>query len=164
MDICSKRGLVDTPGCGRCKEAIETPSDVLCNCETIATLRFRHLGQHCIKPGDFEGISVSRILHFVQDASLLNVKGLHKWLITSAWVTCPPLCILSCTEWVVCGFCIYYDRWMQKNWLLWIRKLCSVLPPMIGKYFNHIYWYMETCNDFRNFILEIRSLPVPDCC
>lgn len=44
---------------------------------------------------------------------------------------------------------------MQKYLPLWIRKLCSVLPPMTGKYFSHIYWYMETCNDFRNFILEI---------
>jgi len=80
MDICSKLGLVDNPGCGRCKEAIETPSNVLCNCEAIATLRFRHLGQHFIKPGDFEDISVSRIWHSVQSASLLNarVKGLHK--------------------------------------------------------------------------------------
>jgi hypothetical protein len=80
MDICSKLGLVDNPGSGRCKEGNETPSDVLCNCEAIATLIFRHLGQHCIKPGDFEDISVSRILHFFQSASLLyaRVKGLHK--------------------------------------------------------------------------------------
>jgi len=79
MDIRSKLGLVDNPRCGGCKEAIVTTSDVLCNCEATATLRFRHLGQHFMKPGDFEDISVSRKLHFVQDASLLNarVKGQH---------------------------------------------------------------------------------------
>ena len=54
-------GLVDNPGCGRCKQAIETVSDVLWNCEALITLRFKHLGQHFMKPGDFEDISVSRI-------------------------------------------------------------------------------------------------------
>ena len=47
-------------------------SHVLCDCETLATLRFRHLGHHFMKPGDFEDVSVSKILHFVQGAGLLN--------------------------------------------------------------------------------------------
>ena len=52
--------------------ASEMASHVLCNCEALATLRFRHLGCHFMKPGDFEDISVSKILHFVQGAGLLN--------------------------------------------------------------------------------------------
>jgi hypothetical protein len=40
--------------------------------EVLATLRFRHLSHHFVKPGDFEDTSVSRILHFVQGAELLN--------------------------------------------------------------------------------------------
>jgi hypothetical protein len=28
---------------------------VLCDCEVLAILRFRHLGQHCMKPGDLRG-------------------------------------------------------------------------------------------------------------
>jgi hypothetical protein len=49
-----------------------TASHMLCDCETLATLRLRHLGHHFVKPGDFEDISVSKILHFVQGAGLLN--------------------------------------------------------------------------------------------
>ena len=67
-----KLGLVDNPGCGRCKQAIETASHVLCDSEALTTSRFRHLGCHFMKPGDFEDIPVSRILHFVQGAGLLN--------------------------------------------------------------------------------------------
>jgi hypothetical protein len=67
-----KLGLVNSPECNRCKQASETVSHVLCDCEALVTLRFRHLGRHFMKPGDFEDISVSKILHFVQGAGLLN--------------------------------------------------------------------------------------------
>jgi hypothetical protein len=40
-------------------------------CEVLADLRFWHLGQHFVKPGDFEDISVGRILHYIQSAGLL---------------------------------------------------------------------------------------------
>jgi hypothetical protein len=40
--------------------------------EALATLRFRHLDYHYMKPGDFEDISVSKIPHFFQRAGLLN--------------------------------------------------------------------------------------------
>jgi hypothetical protein len=61
-------GLVNSPKYDRCKQASETASDVLCDCEALAALRFRHLGHHFMKPGDFKDISVSRILHFVHSA------------------------------------------------------------------------------------------------
>jgi hypothetical protein len=67
-----KLGLVDSPECDRCKQASETASHVLGNCEALAALRFRYLGYHFMKPGDFKGISVSKLLHFVQSAGLLN--------------------------------------------------------------------------------------------
>ena len=67
-----KLGLVNSPEYNRCKQASEMASHVLCDCEALATLRFRHLGHHFMKPGDFEDISVSKILHFVQGAGLLN--------------------------------------------------------------------------------------------
>jgi hypothetical protein len=40
---------------------------------TLSTLIFRYLGHHFMKPGDFKDISVSRILHVVQNVELLNV-------------------------------------------------------------------------------------------
>jgi len=65
-------GVLDKPGCCICKQAIEKVSLFLCACEALAVLRFRHLRQHFLKPEDFEDISVSRILHFVHSAALLN--------------------------------------------------------------------------------------------
>jgi hypothetical protein len=64
-----KLGLVDHHRCDRCKQASETTS---C-CETFATLRFRHLAQHFMKPGGFEDTALSKMLHFVQGSGLLNV-------------------------------------------------------------------------------------------
>lgn len=64
--------LVDKSGCGRCKQASETASHVFRDCGALAILRFRHLGQHLLKSGDFDDISVSRAMHFVQSVVLLN--------------------------------------------------------------------------------------------
>ena len=65
-------GLVNIPKCDRCMQVSETTSNVHCDCQALDTLRSRHLGHHFMKPADFENISVSRILHFVQGAGLLN--------------------------------------------------------------------------------------------
>jgi hypothetical protein len=59
-----KVGLVNSPGCDKCKQASETASHVLCQCKALATFRFRPLCYHFIKSGDFEDIAVSTILHF----------------------------------------------------------------------------------------------------
>jgi hypothetical protein len=67
-----KKGLVNSPKCHRCKQASETASRVLGDCEALATLRCRHVDHHTMIPGDFEDIAVSRILHFVQGVGVLN--------------------------------------------------------------------------------------------
>jgi hypothetical protein len=41
-----KLGIVNSPECDRCKQESEMASHVLCDCETLATLRFRQLGRH----------------------------------------------------------------------------------------------------------------------
>jgi hypothetical protein len=63
-------GMVSSPECERCKQASKQ-LDTLCVTEALATIRYRHMGCHCMKPGDFEDISVSKILHFVQGARQL---------------------------------------------------------------------------------------------
>jgi hypothetical protein len=75
-----KLRLVNSLECDRCKQALETASHVLCDCEALATLRYKYLGWHFMKPGDSEDIFVSKILHFVQGVGLLNerAQGLHK--------------------------------------------------------------------------------------
>jgi hypothetical protein len=42
---------------------------ILDGCKALATKKFK---RHFMKPGDFEDISVSQILHFVQGAGMLN--------------------------------------------------------------------------------------------
>jgi hypothetical protein len=48
--------------------------------DPIKRLRYRQLGHHFMKTGDFEDISVSKILHFALGEGLENDsgKGLHK--------------------------------------------------------------------------------------
>jgi hypothetical protein len=71
---------VKSPECDRCEQASEMILHMLCHCEALATLRYSHLGHHFMKIGDFEDISVSKILHFALGARLENDsgKGLHK--------------------------------------------------------------------------------------
>jgi hypothetical protein len=39
----------------------ETASDILCDCKALAELRFRHLGRHFMKPGDYHEIPLGKI-------------------------------------------------------------------------------------------------------
>jgi hypothetical protein len=73
-----KLALMASPGCSRWRRAFEGASQVLCDCGALAALRFRHLGQRCLKPCDFGDISISRVLHLIQRVGILNVWA--KWL------------------------------------------------------------------------------------
>jgi hypothetical protein len=48
-----KLGLTDDPTCERCLEEVESATHILCDCEAIAYLRFRHLGQYFLEPSDY---------------------------------------------------------------------------------------------------------------
>jgi hypothetical protein len=41
-----KMGLTESPTCERCLEKEESATHILCECEAIAYLRFRHLGHY----------------------------------------------------------------------------------------------------------------------
>jgi hypothetical protein len=56
--------------------ATETVSNVLSDCESLDTFRYRNLGQYFMKPGDTEEISVRRLLYFVQSAQVTIVPVL----------------------------------------------------------------------------------------
>jgi hypothetical protein len=57
-----KLGLMNDPTCERCLEADESATQILCDCEVIAHLRFRHLGQSFMEPSDFYDPPISEIL------------------------------------------------------------------------------------------------------
>jgi hypothetical protein len=60
-----KMGLTESPTCERCLEKDESATHIVCNCEAIAYLRFRHLGHYFMKPGDYQDTPISKILHFI---------------------------------------------------------------------------------------------------
>jgi hypothetical protein len=47
-------------------------SRVLGDGEALAALSFRHFGEHFLKQGNSDNISINWILHFVHSAGLLN--------------------------------------------------------------------------------------------
>jgi hypothetical protein len=66
----SEMGLMNDPICERCLEADESATHVLCDCEALAHLRFRHLGQFFMEPGDFYDVSIGKVLHFIRSVRL----------------------------------------------------------------------------------------------
>jgi hypothetical protein len=65
-------GLTGSPTCERCLEKDESATHILCECEAIADLRFRHLGHYFMDPGDYQDAPISKILHFIQSVGLLE--------------------------------------------------------------------------------------------
>jgi hypothetical protein len=71
-----KLGLTNNPACERCLEVDEstTHTCILCDCEAIAYLRFRHLSQFFMEPSDYYDAPISKVLHFIRSVGL--IKGL----------------------------------------------------------------------------------------
>jgi hypothetical protein len=70
-----KLWLTDDPICKRCPEEDESATHILCDCEAMAYLRFRHLDQFFMEPSDYYDAPIYKVLHFIQDVGL--IKG---WL------------------------------------------------------------------------------------
>jgi hypothetical protein len=58
-----KLGLTDDPTWERCLGKDESPTHILHDCETIAYLKFRHLGQFFMKPSEYYGAPINKVLH-----------------------------------------------------------------------------------------------------
>jgi hypothetical protein len=67
-----KMGLTDDPTCERCLEEDESAPHILCDCEAIANLRFRHLGQFFTDPSDYYGDPINKVLHFIRSVRLIK--------------------------------------------------------------------------------------------
>jgi hypothetical protein len=66
-----KLGMTDDPICEGAWRKMNQPH-VPCDCEAIAHLRFRHLGQFFTEPGDYHDIPISKVLQFVRSAGLIR--------------------------------------------------------------------------------------------
>jgi hypothetical protein len=64
-----KQGLTDDLICERCLEEDESDIHDLCDCEATDHLRFRHLGQFFMEPGD---APISKVLKFTRSEGLIK--------------------------------------------------------------------------------------------
>jgi hypothetical protein len=55
---------------GACKKMSQP--HILCDCEAIAHLRFRHLGQFFMEPSDIYDAPVFKVLHFIRNVGLIK--------------------------------------------------------------------------------------------
>jgi hypothetical protein len=67
-----KMGLTDDQTCERCLEEDESATHIFCDCEAIANLRFRHLGQFFMKASDYYDAPINRVLHFIRSIGLIK--------------------------------------------------------------------------------------------
>jgi hypothetical protein len=67
-----KLGLTDDATCERCLQEDESATHILCDCEAIAYLRFRHLGQFFMEPSDFYDAPIFKVLHFIRCVGLIR--------------------------------------------------------------------------------------------
>ncbi|PNF24898.1 hypothetical protein B7P43_G10162 [Cryptotermes secundus] len=67
-----KLGLSDSPTCKRCQEDNETATHILCECEALAYLRLRHLGQYFMESSEYFDAPTYKILRFIRSAGLLR--------------------------------------------------------------------------------------------
>jgi hypothetical protein len=49
-----------------------TATHILCECEALAHLRFRHLGRYFMEPSDYFDVLTYKILHYIRSAGLLR--------------------------------------------------------------------------------------------
>jgi hypothetical protein len=67
-----KLGLSDNPICERCLEEDESATHILCDCEAVAHVRFRHLGQFFTEPSDYYDAPTYKVLHFIRGVGLIK--------------------------------------------------------------------------------------------
>jgi len=69
------------------------------DCEALNIFRFRHLGQHFVKPGALEEISVSRMLHCLKckaakSTNKSDAKKIKVWSKCTGQVTIVPVLLV----------------------------------------------------------------------
>jgi hypothetical protein len=57
---------------GASKKMNQPHISILCDCEVIANLRFRHLGKFFMEPSDYYDAPINRVLHFIRSVGLIK--------------------------------------------------------------------------------------------
>jgi hypothetical protein len=65
-------GLTDDPTCERYIEEIESATHILCDCEAIALLKFRRLGQFFMEPSHYNDVPINKVIHFIRSVGLIK--------------------------------------------------------------------------------------------
>jgi len=63
-------GLSDSPLCRRCGAEDETSAHILCECETLSSLRHVYLGSFFLEPEDIKSISLGAMWNFSKATGL----------------------------------------------------------------------------------------------
>jgi len=64
-------GLSNDPSCRKCGTEEETPVNILCECEALASLRHQYLGSFFLDPEDIRVLEVGAIWNFIKGIGLL---------------------------------------------------------------------------------------------
>jgi len=64
-------GVNNNPTCRKCGTEEETSVHILCECETLASLRHTHLGSFFVDPEDIRKITTGAIWNFAKATGLL---------------------------------------------------------------------------------------------
>jgi hypothetical protein len=67
-----KLGLANDPICERCLEDDESATHMVCDCEAVAHIRFRHLTQFFMEPSDYYDAPIDKISHFIRGVGLIR--------------------------------------------------------------------------------------------
>jgi hypothetical protein len=63
-------GLINNPTCRKCDTERETSVHILCECETLSSLRSAHLGSFYLEPEDIRKLSIGAIWNFGKGTEL----------------------------------------------------------------------------------------------
>jgi hypothetical protein len=67
-----KLQLTGDPICEGCLEEDDSATHILCDCEAVAHVRFRHLDQFFMKPSDYYDTPIYKILYFIRGVGLIK--------------------------------------------------------------------------------------------
>jgi hypothetical protein len=67
-----KLGLINDPIYERCLEEDESATHILCDCEAVAHVRVRHMGQFFMEPSDYYDAPIYKVLHFIRGVGLMK--------------------------------------------------------------------------------------------